>query len=141
MSFDGINTPNAQVETDKGYRSVHPPLSPRASLPIYLPACYWITNSTRGHCETILFQIGDIVSLDSSVLHPPSQLQKPLFQQYDLYNFLSSVSIHSLCYMLFSPHLYILSSSLVLFWIHDGVYITFPFRSMYLLKSMSFFSL
>lgn len=68
--------------------------------------------------NNLVSKIGDSVSLRfplSYILQ--ASCQKPLFQQYYLDNFLSSVSIHFLMLyaFFFPPHLYILSSSLVLF--------------------------
>lgn len=108
------------VETDKGYRSVHPPLSPRASLDIFASMLLDHKPSTRGHCETILFQRSVTVSLlDFLCLTSSKPAARNLFFNNITFTiFLAQPVFISLRYMLsffFSPHLYILSSSLVLF--------------------------
>ena len=126
------------MEIGKGYRSVHPPLSPRAGLDIFTSMLLDHKPSTRGHCETILFQRLVTVSLLDFL---QVSCQKHLFQKYYLYHFPSSVNIHFLVlYAFFCPtSLHSQQQSGAVFGFMMAVYITFPFRSMCLLKSVSFF--
>lgn len=133
------------VETDKGYRSVPPPLSPRAGLDIFASMLLDHKRSTRGHCETILFQRLVTVSLlDFLCLTSSKPAARNLFfNNITLTIFLAQSVFISLWYMLFfSPtSLHSQQQFSAVFGFMMAVYITFPFRSMYLLKSMSFFSL
>ena len=126
------------MEIGKGYRSVHPPLSPRAGLDIFTSMLLDHKPSTCGHCETILFQRLVTVSLLDFL---QVSCQKHLFQKYYLYHFPSSVNIHFLVlYAFFGPtSLHSQQQSGAVFGFMMAVYITFPFRSMCLLKSVSFF--
>ena len=126
------------MEIGKGYRSVHPPLSPRAGLDIFTSMLLDHKPSTRGHCETILFQRLVTVSLLDFL---QVSCQKHLFQKYYLYHFPSSVNIHFLVlYAFFCPtSLHSQQQSGAVFGFMMAVYITFPFRSMCLLKPVSFF--
>lgn len=107
-------------------------LSPRASLDIFASMLLDHKPSTRSHCETILFQRLVTVSLlDFLCLTSSKPARKPLFQQYDLYNFLA-LSWYSFPYAIcfFFPTSFTFQQQFsAVFGSMDIVYITFPFRS------------
>lgn len=95
------------MEPGKGYRSVHPPLSPKASLSIFTSMLLDHRPSTHGHCETILYQRLVTVSLLDSLCLTSSELvaRNLFFKNITFTIFLAQSVFTSLCYMLFFSHL------------------------------------
>lgn len=130
------------MEPGKGYRSVLP--SPQGPVSTFLPACYWITNRYRGHCETILYQrLVTMSLLDFLCLTSSESVTRNLFFKNTTFTvFLAQSVFTSLCYMLFFfTSLNSQQQFGAIFGFMMAIYITFPFRSMYFSISMSFFSL
>ena len=109
------------MEPGKGYRSVHPPLSPRASLNIFTSMLLDHKPVPWSLWNNLVSEVGDSVS----VRFPLSYIlwvsyQKPLFQKHYLYNFPSSVSIHFLVLYAFF-HIFKFSAAVwYYFCVHDG---------------------
>ena len=108
------------MEPGKGYRSVLP--SPQGPVSTFLPACYWITNRYRGHCETISYQrLVTMSLLDFLCLTSSESVTRNLFFKNITFTVLLAQSVfNSLCYMLFF-HIFKFSAAVwCYFWIHDG---------------------